>query len=214
MFRGLPIVLKASEVNAVIVGGGKVALRKAHALLECGVKVRVVCKEPCDEIKRLAMDGSIELIESRYEKKHLDGANLAFACTDDASVNEMVANDARSIGVLVNVADDINLCTFTMPAVYRRGLITVSVDTSGASPALASILRNEIAAIVTEEHAKLAELLHDKRDELKAAIGEPRMRTEALKEAIRRGILQLLADGDMDGAARLLNEVIDEFAQR
>lgn len=213
MFRGLPIVLKASEINAVIVGGGKVALRKTLTLLECGARVRVVCREPCEEIKRLAMDGNIELIEGEYERKHLDGANLAFACTDDASVNKRVADDARSIGVLVNVADDISLCTFIMPAVFRRGLITVSVDTSGASPALASILRDEIATIVTEEHAKLAELLHDKRDELKAAIREPRRRTEALREAMRRGILQLLADGDVDGATKLLNKVIGEFAQ-
>jgi len=214
VFNGLPIVLKASEVKAIIVGGGKVALRKAHALLERGVAVRVVCTKPCEEIKQLAVDGRIELIESEYERGHLNGANLAFACTDDASTNRRVAEDARSIGIPVNVADDINLCTFIMPAVLKRGLIEISVDTSGASPALAVILRDKIASVVTEEYAMLAELLRDVRGKLKAAIKEPERRTEALREAIRRGILQLLADGDAGGALKLLNQVISEFVRQ
>ncbi|MCS7253959.1 MAG: bifunctional precorrin-2 dehydrogenase/sirohydrochlorin ferrochelatase [Armatimonadota bacterium] len=214
MFRGLPIILRANEVNAVIVGGGKVALRKAQSLLECGAKVRVICKEPCDGIKQLALDGRIELIEDEYRREHIEGANVVFSCTNDTSINRRVAEDARSLRMLVNVADDINLCTFIMPAILRRGLITISVDTSGASPALAAILRDKIASDITEEYEALAQMLLDMRDELKTAISEPQRRTEALREAIQRGILQLLTDGDMDAAAKLLHQVINDFAQR
>lgn len=213
MPRSMPIMLNVEGKLATVVGGGKVALRKVRTLLESGARVRVVSKVPCEDLKQLANDGAIELIEDEYDSAHLEGAFIAFACTDDPSVNRAVASDANSIGVLVNVADDASLCAFTMPAAFRRGLITVSVDTSGASPALAVILRDELASVVGEEHERLAQLLLEMRHEIKAAISEPGMRTLALREALRRGILQLLKSGDVNEATKTLRQVINEFGQ-
>ena len=47
--------------------------------------------------------------------------------------------------VWANSADDPQNCSFILPAVARRGLVTVAVSTGGASPALAGTVRSRIA---------------------------------------------------------------------
>ena len=61
--------------------------------------------------------------------------------------------------MLCNVVDEPELCSFILPAVYRRDPIAVAVSTGGASPALAKRLRDELGALVDPEHAELAERL-------------------------------------------------------
>jgi len=208
MLKSLPIVLNADFVNAVIVGGGNVALRKALKLLERGVKVRIVCKEPCDKIEELANEGKVEVIKSEYQREHLVGANLVFACTDDADTNARIAKDAHALGILVNVADNPNLCTFIMPAVLQKGLVTISVDTSAASPALSVILRDKLNELIGEEYGLLAQLLFEMRDEIKKLLPKPSSRAPAIREAIRKGLLKLLRNGNIDEAAKLLRQEI------
>ena len=64
--------------------------------------------------------------------------------------------DARRAGIFCNVADVPHLCSFILPALHRRGPITVAVSTGGASPALAQRLRDRFAAQVGVEHEQLA----------------------------------------------------------
>jgi siroheme synthase-like protein len=208
MFKSLPIVLNADFVNAVIVGGGNVALRKALKLLERGVKVRIVCKEPCEKIEELANEGKVEVIKSEYQREHLLGANLVFACTDDADANARIAKDAQALGILVNVADNPKLCTFIMPAVLQKGMVTISVDTSAASPALSVILRDELNELIGEEYGLLAQLLFEMRDEIKKLLPEPSSRTSVVRKAMHKGLLKLLRNGDLDGAVNLLRQEI------
>ncbi len=58
--------------------------------------------------------------------------------------NETWACLCRSRGILVNVVDEPQLCTFYFPAVIRRGDLTVAISTGGASPAAAAVLRRHI----------------------------------------------------------------------
>jgi siroheme synthase-like protein len=86
------------------------------------------------------------------------------AATDDPAVNRQVHDDADAAGVWVNAADDPANCTFTLPAVLRRGSVTVSVATGGASPALAAWLRDRLAGSeVGPEYEVLADLLAEAR---------------------------------------------------
>ena len=69
----------------------------------------------------------------------------------------------------VNAADDPQACSFTLPAVVRRGPVMVTVSTAGHSPALAGWIRGQVAAQLGPEVGLLAELLSEARDQLKAA---------------------------------------------
>jgi len=90
--------------------------------------------------------------------------------TDDPAVNAAVAADATAAGIWVNSADDPANCSFILPAVARRGTVTVAVSTGGASPALATRLRDDIASTVLTERVEAAAAdLARQRDEVHAS---------------------------------------------
>jgi siroheme synthase-like protein len=159
-----PVNLDVAGRRCVVVGGGRVAGRKVEGLVACGAVVHVVAPAIADEVKALASSWE----ERAYAPGDLDGARLVVTTTDDPAVNQRVFDDAEAAGVWVNSADDPERCTFTLPAVARQGPITVAVGTGGASPALASWLRDRVAADLGPEYATLAGLLAEARAVVKA----------------------------------------------
>jgi precorrin-2 dehydrogenase / sirohydrochlorin ferrochelatase len=153
--------------RCVVVGGGPVGLEKAAGLVACGAAVTVVSPELDPGFATLA----IEWVARRYRRGDLRGAFLVIASTSDRAVNERVYRDAEARGLLCNVADVPDLCSFILPAVHREGPIAVAVSTGGASPALAKHLRSRIAQLVGPEHAELAEELRSLRPAVQARLG-------------------------------------------
>lgn len=141
------------------------AARKVAALVDAGAEVAVVALDVCPEIRALP----VEVVERPYRRGDLDGAWLAIAATDDRVVNRRVHADGDQARVWVNAADDPEACAFTLPAIVRRGPVSVAVSTGGHSPALAGWLRDRIAARVGPEVGRLAELLSEARNELQSA---------------------------------------------
>ena len=86
-----PIFLNLQGKKCVVVGGGKVALRKVKMLLDCGADVTVISPKPCPEIVKLSKDEAIRLIQRDYETGDLKDAVIAMACTDMKKVNRKVA---------------------------------------------------------------------------------------------------------------------------
>src|SRR5437773_5634744 len=88
--------------------------------------------------------------------------------TDDRAVNREVAREARERGIWVNCADDPEHCDFALPSVLRRGALTVSVSTGGASPALARLVREELERLLSPEYAELVAVVAEVRRSLRA----------------------------------------------
>jgi len=149
------------------VGGGQVALRKAKALLECGASVKVVSPELCDEMNDLARRSEMEVVPRGYETADLRGVLVVIAATNDTEVNKMVAAQAESRGLLVNVVDDPEKSVFIAPAYVRRGDVTIAVSTGGRSPALARKIRIRLESEYGPEYGLLVELLGQIRNDLK-----------------------------------------------
>jgi len=185
-----PIALDLSGRRAVVVGGGEVALRKVRALADVGAKVRVVAPKL---VARFAEDGRFECLAERYQKRHLEGALIAVAATDDEAVNRRVAEDARAAGVLVNVVDQPELCDFIVPAQVRRGDLLIAVSTGGAAPALAKRLRERLEKEFGPEYATLLDVLGEVRENLKK---------RNIPADLRRRIFERLAEADVLRAAR------------
>ena len=103
-----------------------------------------------------------------YRPDDLDGALLVVGVTSDRDLARRIHADAIERSMLVNIADVPALCNFILPAITRRGPISVAVSTAGASPALAQRIRAEVAGQVGEEYAELARILDDLRQWAKA----------------------------------------------
>ena len=167
--------------RCLVVGGGSVGHEKAAGLAACGARVTVVSPELDESFLEL----QVEWRRGRYRRSDLRGAFLVIAATSDRAVNERVHRDAEARGMLCNVADVPELCSFILPAVHREGPIVVAVSTGGASPALAKRLRSEIAELVGPHHAELARELEALRPEAKRRFATYEERRDYFEELVR-----------------------------
>jgi siroheme synthase-like protein len=162
-----PIFLNIQGKRCVVIGGGKVALRKVKMILDYGANVSVISPKPHPDIAKLSKERAIHLIQRGYETRDLKGAVIAIICTDVKEVNRKVADEAKKAGLLVNVADDPEPSDFIIPAFFRRGNLTLAVSTSGKSPALARKIRMKLEKSFGKEYASLLSLIGEVRSTLK-----------------------------------------------
>ena len=126
----LPVGLVVSGRRVVVVGGGRVALRRVFALLEAGADILLVSPKATATLAGRADSGQLRWAVRGFEPDDLAGAWLAFACTDDATVNEAVVAAAEHQQIFCSRADDALRGTAWNPAVGRTGPFTVAVHAS------------------------------------------------------------------------------------
>jgi precorrin-2 dehydrogenase / sirohydrochlorin ferrochelatase len=160
-----PANLVVDGRRCLVVGGGSIALRKVEGLLACGAEVTVVAPSIDDRLRALPR---VTIEERVYRPGEVAGYRLAIAATDSPDVNAAVFHDGEVAGVWVNGADDPANCSFTLPAVLRRGPLLVTVSTGGRSPALSRWLRQRLEAEIGPEFEILLDLLSSEREQLKS----------------------------------------------
>lgn len=183
---GYPIVLNGDAIAAVVVGGGRVAERKARALVASGASVRVVAVEISAGLRELAASAPRCTLEERaYEAGDLAEATLVVAATDNREVNAAVADEARRRGKLVNVADAGEAGDFVTPAVHRCGDLLIAV-TAGGVPAVAARVRDALAERFDHRYAGAVEELAELR---------ARMLASGDRAGWHRAVSSLVGDG-------------------
>ncbi len=198
-----PILLNLQGKKCVVVGGGKVALRKIKMLLDCDANVFVISPTPHPEITKLSKRKAIHRIQRDYKTGDLKNAVIALACTDVKAVNRNVAEEARKSEVLVSVADDPEQSDFITPSFFKRGNLMVAVSTSGVSPALARKLRTKLEKSFGQEYGSLLSLVGEVRSTLKEK--GYKVGTEAWQEALDLDMLiHLVRSGQREKAKVIL----------
>ena len=168
----LPVALDLAGRPVTVIGAGAVGVRKVAQLLEVGAVVTVIA-----EVARAPIPIGVVTVElRRYQPGDLAGAFLVVAATGDPEVDDQIVAEAASRGQLLNVVDDPSRCSFYFTALYRDGDVVVSVSTSGSSPALASWVRDRIAASLPSGLGALGRQL--------AALREARHRDGASTEGL------------------------------
>ncbi len=147
------IELNLEGRNVLVVGGGRIALRKVKTLLPTGARITVVAPQFDPEFAAIP---SLVLIKRAYEPLDLRGIFMVFICTDQPAVNAQVSNDARARRILVNNACDYLDGDFIVPARMDFGEnIAVTVSTQGRAPSLAKKLKQKIQADWAEELSQI-----------------------------------------------------------
>lgn len=158
------VALNLAGRKCLVVGGGRVAERKVKSLLECRAAVKVVSPGATETIREWAQAGRIEYEEREYCEEDLEEVFIAISATDSRELNRQVARDCFARNIPINVVDDPEFCSFIVPAVVRRGDLTISVSTGGKSPALARKLRQELEQQYGNEYAILLQYLGRARE--------------------------------------------------
>lgn len=184
----LPIFIDLRSRACLVVGGGKVALRKAQLLREAGAHIRIVAPEPCELLETWAAALALPLTRREYSRADLDGIHLVVAATDSVEVNARVASEAQARAIPVNVVDSPALCSFIMPAVVDRSPVLVGISTAGSSPVLARLVREQLEAALPASLGRLARFAAEQRAAIQRAIAEP---------GARRRFWEQILDGEI-----------------
>ncbi|MBA2394107.1 MAG: bifunctional precorrin-2 dehydrogenase/sirohydrochlorin ferrochelatase [Ktedonobacteraceae bacterium] len=207
-----PIMLDIRNRPAIVVGGDRVAAEKAAALSASGAQVTVMNAEFCSELQEMAERGEITLHQKAYEPGDLAGAFVVLAtATYDPQLAEAIWNETQERGQLVNIVDVPARCSFIIPSIMRRGHLTISVSTEGASPSLSKRIRQRLEglfpaaydaylkiAVVARAHLRQQGVPYDRRDDF-------------FGEFFSSDILTLLAEENVPQALALTAELLQRY---
>ena len=168
-----PFFMDVSAGEGLIVGGGRVALRKIERLLDFDARLAVCAPSFLPEIE--AMPG-LTLLRRDFEPSMLDGKLFVIAATDDGGLNDEISALCRERRIPVNVVDSREGCTFLFPALVKRGPLCVGVSTGGASPSGAAYWKRRIAQSIPEDVGEMLDYLASLREGVKRAVPNERDR--------------------------------------
>ena len=176
-----PFFVQLEGARGLLVGGGRVALRKAEKLLPFGAQLTVVA--PCICPPLAALPG-LTLCRRAFADSDLSPApDFVIAATGDRALDRRIAALCRTRRILVNVVDDPAACGFYFPALVQRGRLCIGISTGGASPTAAAWLRQKIEALLPPGFDGILDRLAARREAVKAEGGSEAKRAERLQQA-------------------------------
>ena len=108
----------------------------------------------------------VNKVYKNYEEGDCAGSALVFAATDDKVLNEAVGLYCKRAKILCNVVDNIALSTFSTPAQFKRGDLTIAISTGGNSPSLAAKIKEDLANSYGKEYETHVQLLGQLREKV------------------------------------------------
>ena len=139
-------------------------------------------------------------------QQRIVGRPLVVIDTQDVAINAALSGYARSIGVPVNVPDQIPQCSFFLGSIVDRGSVTVAISTSGVAPLLGQNLRARIEDMLSPKIDVLAHYLHGLRDQLRHL--PPVMRRALQHQMINGKVARLVQVGRKSEADRAVLDLL------
>jgi siroheme synthase-like protein len=198
--------------RTVVVGGAAEAERKIEGLLECDAAVVVIAPEVTRPIRAWVEEGRLAWIPRGYRPGDLHEAWLVIATGQDAATRHAIWQEADERATLINVVDDVDHCSFVAGSVVRRGPLAVAISTSGAAPALAVRLREQLERELGPEYAEFLEMLGALREPLARQVRDFSARRELWYRLVDSDILDELRAGRKEQARSRLADLLAEVS--
>ena len=198
-----PFFIDISGRNILIVGGGKVALRKAEKLLPFGADIAAVSPAFCEGFA--ALDG-VFLCCRKFADSDIDGAFAVIAATDDRALNSHIYELCTRRNILVNTVDDPENCGFYFPALVQSGNVTCGISTGGASPIFARYIKEKAAGALDGKTLAAGEILARYRPVIKR-----RFDTEEQRKSAAEKLLELCTDSGELPTDNEINELLEKL---
>jgi precorrin-2 dehydrogenase / sirohydrochlorin ferrochelatase len=199
-----PIMVRLEGKRVVVVGGGKVSERKVNGLLGTGANITVISPDLTDELRRLVGNREIDWKEKSFAVGDLKEAFMIFATTNDQELNQTIRSLAAD-HQLVIIADDPEGSDFHVPSHLQRGRLSIAVSTGGASPKLASKIRNELAQQFDDSYEDYLDFLFQARQRIISEVKNTTIKNKLLSAIISS---EFLTSKDREGDFNRLYEEI------
>ena len=207
--RYLPVFLDLHSGLVLLLGSGELARAKLRVLLSAGARIRWYASAVHDvqglEPAQLAR---IEFAKGDPLQADLAGI-VAIFCAGAGEAGVAMSLRAKSVGLPVNVMDDLAHSTFIFPAIVDRGDVVVAVGTGGTSPVVARRVREKIEAVLPARIGELAKFIGRFRKAIHGRIDEMALRRRFWERVIDGPIGALVLSGHKDEAEAALNAIAD-----
>jgi precorrin-2 dehydrogenase/sirohydrochlorin ferrochelatase len=205
-----PVFLAISNKTVLVVGGGMVAQRKVETLLGYDAEIGLIAKKLTPRLEALAEDGKVEYLGQDFNEEHLNNVMLLFAATDDTTFNREISMAAQTRGILVNAVDQPADCNFIVPSIVKSGDLQIAVSTSGKSPALAKMLREQLEARFGSEYEIFLDLMSRIRKEVLSKGLPQNINMAIFNRIVRSHMIDFIKAGDFKRVAALLSEMLPD----
>lgn len=180
-----PIFLKSDSYRFLIVGGGNVGLEKAETLLRQNpfTILTVVAQKINNGLRKLQENHPyLEVKERSFDDSDLNTADFLIIATDNTELNREIKQKANEKGILVNAADQPDLCDFYLGSIVNKGYLKIAISTNGKSPVLARRLREHLEEAIPEDISESIENLNAFREQHK---GDIQTKLQSLNKATK-----------------------------
>lgn len=211
---GWPVMLRVQGRKVVVIGDNPSVWDRATTLAHYGARVRVIftgarSEVPWSEVRTAQIDVHFR----PFQPADLDDAWLVVTTLGPGPENVRIYREARTRRVLCYAMDDPEHSDFILPAVAQCGPITITVSTSGASPHMAQVLRDRLAATITERDQRLVEFLGKIRSIVHTRLHRFSARRRLYRAVVASDIPDLLVAGREREAWQRVHTLIEHFVR-
>ena len=217
----IPIFVEASHLRVLVLGGGSEAEKKARRFLEHGSSVTVYSLEFTDWLLEEGRAGRIRLIRGdvrdRPAVSSLIGSHdlVIYTIPGLPDEEDFVARECEAGRKLCVLSTNAERTMAAMPIEVRAAGMRIAVFSGGRSTLVAKLAADEISRCLAgrRDLEILLEAMGRAKDMLKERVPDHRLRMKLYRAFLEDGRLRELSErGDLDGALRRVEEMVEEVA--
>jgi len=143
-----PVSIDLNNKNILVIGAGKIALRKVETLMSYNCNILIITKDILEEkFLELEKNNKIKILKNQeFEEKFLQDIFLVIAATNNEVLNKNISQLCISKNILVNnitSKDDMNV---RFASIYEKDDIQIAISANG-NPKKAIEIKNKIKNI-------------------------------------------------------------------
>ena len=143
-----PVSIDLNDKNILVIGAGKIALRKIETLMSYNCNILVITKDILEEkFLELEKSNKIKIFKNQeFEEKFLENIFLVIAATDNEVLNKNISQLCINKNILVNnitSKDDMNV---RFASIYEKDDVQIAISANG-NPKKAIEIKNKIKDI-------------------------------------------------------------------
>ena len=198
-----PMFVQLKNKKCLVIGGGRIALRKIEVLKDFEADVTVIAPEMIPQIRQI---DKIRRIFRTFMEEDFKEAELVVAATNDPKVNSEISKICMQRKIPVNAVDQKEDCSFIFPSYVKEGEVVAAFSSGGQSPLITQYLKEKIKPDLNKELGQLAQILGSLRKFAKSCIATEQERKAFYKELLQIGL------GDIDSLEeQRINEIIQKY---
>ena len=143
-----PVSIDLNDKNILVIGAGKISLRKIETLLKYNCNITVITKEVLEEkFLELEKDNKIKILKNQeFKEKFLQDIFLVVVATDNEVLNKNISQLCMNKNILVNNITSKNDMNVRFASIYEKDDIQIAISANG-NPKKAVEIKNKVKEI-------------------------------------------------------------------